>query len=155
MPSEDVQTNLRMPADLKEALLAAAVRNNRSLSAEVVFRLVHSFSQDAGLLQAGEPEDMRREREALKLRHEVMLGRRSMLEAIIAFKEQMVSTLDSEKDMEAIKVLHDDLVGLRQELRGVRDEITGMQGRLLEIETDLKLPEWPEGLVDLANKMPR
>ena len=155
MPSEDVQTNLRMPSDLKEALLAAAVRNNRSLSAEVVFRLVHSFSQDAGLLQEGEPEDMRREREALKLRHEVMLGRRSMLEAIIAFKEQMVSTLDSEKDLAAIKVLHDDLVGLRQELRGVRDEITGMQGRLHEIETDLKLPEWPEGLVALANKMPR
>lgn len=155
MPSEDVQTNLRMPAELKEALLAAAVRNNRSLSAEVVFRLVHSFSQDAGLLQAGELEDMRREREALKLRHEVMLGRRSMLEAIIAFKEQMVSALDSETDMEAIKVLHDDLVGLRQELREVRDEIAGMQGRLLEIETDLKLPEWPEGLVDLANKMPK
>jgi hypothetical protein len=43
MASEDVQTNLRLPADLKERLIAAADHYGRSLSAEVVYRLEESF----------------------------------------------------------------------------------------------------------------
>lgn len=44
MTSEDVQTNLRLPAKLKERLLEAAVQNKRSLSAEVSARLESSFN---------------------------------------------------------------------------------------------------------------
>lgn len=43
MASEDVQTNLRLPADLKERLQASATANNRSLSAEVASRLTASY----------------------------------------------------------------------------------------------------------------
>lgn len=43
MASEDVQTNLRLPADLKNRLQEAAAENNRSLSAEVTSRLSASF----------------------------------------------------------------------------------------------------------------
>lgn len=44
MASEDVQTNLRIPADLKDRLVASASENNRSLSAEVASRLEGSYT---------------------------------------------------------------------------------------------------------------
>ncbi|PRY03791.1 Arc family DNA-binding protein [Paraburkholderia sp. BL25I1N1] len=44
MPSEDIQTNLRLPIDLKERLKQAADASNRSMNAEVVARLEESFS---------------------------------------------------------------------------------------------------------------
>lgn len=44
MATEDVQTNLRLPADLKERLVASASENNRSLSAEVASRLEGSYA---------------------------------------------------------------------------------------------------------------
>lgn len=51
MSRVDVQTNLRLPADLKDRLQASAEANNRSLSAEVAFRLEASFS--SGPVKAG------------------------------------------------------------------------------------------------------
>lgn len=45
MASEDVQTNLRLPAALKDRLVASAAENNRSLSAEVASRLERSYSE--------------------------------------------------------------------------------------------------------------
>ncbi|OAJ61494.1 hypothetical protein A6V36_24285 [Paraburkholderia ginsengiterrae] len=47
MTSEDIQTNLRLPADLKERLKQAADASNRSMNAEVVARLEESFTGGA------------------------------------------------------------------------------------------------------------
>lgn len=47
MTSEDIQTNLRLPADLKERLKQAADTSNRSMNAEVVARLEESFTAGA------------------------------------------------------------------------------------------------------------
>ena len=47
MTSEDIQTNLRLPADLKERLREAAETSNRSMNAEVVARLEDSFTAGA------------------------------------------------------------------------------------------------------------
>lgn len=44
MTSEDIQTNLRLPADLKKRLKRAADTSNRSMNAEVVARLEESFA---------------------------------------------------------------------------------------------------------------
>lgn len=44
MATEDVQTNLRLPADLKNRLVLSAAENNRSLSAEVASRLEGSYA---------------------------------------------------------------------------------------------------------------
>jgi hypothetical protein len=44
MTSEDIQTNLRLPVDLKERLRQAADASNRSMNAEVVARLEESFA---------------------------------------------------------------------------------------------------------------
>lgn len=155
MASEDVQTNLRLPAELKESLQAAAARNNRSLSAEVAYRLVHSFTQDASLLQDGEREELRRERDALELRHEVMMGRVRMLETLIALKKQMLSNLAADADMAVIDALREELVSLREELETLADQVLSVRGRISEIVQDLELPEWPDGLKKLANKMPK
>lgn len=43
MATEDVQTNLRIPADLKEHLQKAAEASGRSLSAEVAYRVAKGF----------------------------------------------------------------------------------------------------------------
>lgn len=44
MTREDPQMKLRLPAELKDRLAAAADDNSRSLNAEVVLRLEESFS---------------------------------------------------------------------------------------------------------------
>lgn len=44
MTTEDVQTNIRLPIDLKERLVEVAAQNKRSLSAEVAARLEGSLS---------------------------------------------------------------------------------------------------------------
>lgn len=44
MTSEDIQTNLRLPANLKTKLKRAADANKRSTNAEVVARLEESFT---------------------------------------------------------------------------------------------------------------
>jgi len=46
MTSEDIQTNLRLPADLKVKLKRAADANQRSTNAEVVARLEQTFAWD-------------------------------------------------------------------------------------------------------------
>ncbi len=43
MASEDIQTNLRLPAELKDRLQASAERSERSLSAQVAYLLGRAF----------------------------------------------------------------------------------------------------------------
>lgn len=43
----DPQFKLRLPPDLKDALEAAAQRNNRSVSAEILARLADTFRYDS------------------------------------------------------------------------------------------------------------
>lgn len=47
MTSEDIQTNLRLPADLKKRLKRAADASNRSMNAEVIARLEGSFENSS------------------------------------------------------------------------------------------------------------
>lgn len=50
MSSEDVQTNLRLPAELKERLVSVAAANKRSLSAEVTARLEQSLQEPSAVM---------------------------------------------------------------------------------------------------------
>lgn len=45
MTARDVQTNIRLPEDLKARLIEAARANQRSMGAEIVARLQASFEQ--------------------------------------------------------------------------------------------------------------
>jgi len=80
MASEDVQTNLRLPADLKDRLQSSASENNRSLSAEVASRLEASYRSSEGLVTKAEFEDSLR-RAALRFESEQIMsaGIRTML----------------------------------------------------------------------------
>jgi hypothetical protein len=51
MSRDDPQTNIRLPADLKDALTKKARENNRSMSAEIVYRLAESFKDVGALTQ--------------------------------------------------------------------------------------------------------
>lgn len=44
MARDDIQTNLRLPADLKDSLIEAAERGQRTLTAEIVTRLRESLA---------------------------------------------------------------------------------------------------------------
>ncbi|MCA8003144.1 Arc family DNA-binding protein [Burkholderia metallica] len=46
MARDEPQTNLRIPAALKERLVDASVKSKRSLTAEIVARLEESFASD-------------------------------------------------------------------------------------------------------------
>ena len=52
MANDDVQTNLRIPGDLKDQLQASAETAGRSLSAEVAYRIGRAFELQAGLDKA-------------------------------------------------------------------------------------------------------
>lgn len=45
MATDDIQTNLRLPSNLKKRLKHAADASNRSMNAEVVARLEESFEK--------------------------------------------------------------------------------------------------------------
>jgi predicted DNA-binding protein len=49
MAKFDIQTNLRLPSELKEQLLTAAAANTRTLTAEIVARLKASFEDSKAL----------------------------------------------------------------------------------------------------------
>lgn len=51
MPTPSEQTNLRLPADLKQWLAAQAQANHRSLNGEVVYRLQESRRKDEAARQ--------------------------------------------------------------------------------------------------------
>lgn len=46
MTARDVQTNIRLPEDLKARLIEAARANQRSMGAEIVARLQQSFERE-------------------------------------------------------------------------------------------------------------
>lgn len=54
MAFEDVQTNIRLPSDLKDRLVASAVENKRSLSAEVASRLERTYLVTPGMRPGGD-----------------------------------------------------------------------------------------------------
>lgn len=151
----DVQTNLRLPAELKEALLAAATRNNRSLSAEVIFRLAHSFSEDAGLLQPSEPEELRRERGNLLVRLDVALGRLSTLEALEDMNRSQMDALRKLGYPGNPSAMEHEGVNLRRQMRPLQEQIDGINARLREIDQDLQLPGIPAAVTALADRLPR
>lgn len=47
MARDEPQTNLRIPAPLKERLIEASVKSKRSLTAEIVARLEESLAHDS------------------------------------------------------------------------------------------------------------
>lgn len=155
MASEDVQTNLRIPADLKEELLAAAARNNRSLSAEVVFRLVHSFRQDPEVLQPGEAVALVKEREALMLQLDVVSARLSTMSFAADMKTEMLRLATDRGDKDAVQRLEEERQGLLREMDTAAKRVTDLKGRIAEIEADLKLPDWPGAVAKYENKWPK
>lgn len=68
MTSEDVQTNLRLPAELKERVVKAAAQNKRSLSAEVAARLEESFHNESAkpMMKLSDLADMDRLAELMR-----------------------------------------------------------------------------------------
>jgi len=76
MARTDPQVNLRLPADLKERLEAAAAATGRSLTAEVVWRLQETFeADDADPLSEAEL-DVRLRELGEQLRHVELVQRR-------------------------------------------------------------------------------
>ncbi|CAN7705436.1 TraY domain-containing protein [Acidovorax sp. LjRoot66] len=81
MASEDVQTNLRLPGDLKDRLVASAAESNRSLSAEAASRLEDSFRN-----RAFADVVMDQAQQIRELRAKVMEGNFTMVVALKALE---------------------------------------------------------------------
>lgn len=73
MASEDVQTNLRLPVELKDRLVSSAIANNRSLSAETSLRLAQSYD-DASPEMARLISDLQTQLEAMQRSEIAYLG---------------------------------------------------------------------------------
>lgn len=100
MASEDVQTNLRLPADLKDRLVASAAENNRSLSAEVSSRLSASYEEPVEEY-ATKSQLERIFKKIAREQNEVMLGIslvRDMLGSYVKVLFARLSKADQSKD---------------------------------------------------------
>lgn len=98
MASEDVQTNLRLPADLKERLVASAAESNRSLSAEVASRLEASYQRTDGFVTKEDFDDtMRRIAGSYEADQAVMASVRTMLaNNVVRLYEHLPESLRTE-----------------------------------------------------------
>lgn len=155
MASEDVQTNLRLPAELKNALLAAAEKNNRSLSAEVAFRLIHSFRQDHTLLQEGERVKMEQERRQLEMVRELLLNRISTYKLTLKVHGDRAALDDPALTMTQREKRLQEYRELSAAIDAAEHALARNQERLREIDADLRLPDLSADLLRLANEMPR
>ena len=140
MSREDVQTNLRLPADLKERLQQAAEKNNRSLSAEVTHRLESSFIKIA----VGERELVHRfEEHLIKLqsRVEILDMRREMIRnridgvsirtRLVNREIELLQARPDHPDNDAMaKAAKAELAVGRQELKSLKEDLDALtQGR--------------------------
>lgn len=121
MARTDPQVNLRMPADLKDRLDAAALANQRSLTAEVIRRLDESFEPE----RSGGIERLEEAMEAL--RRSVEEGRRHFEEVEKPTIEEALMTGKILRFI-AVNGLDDEMHAMLKEI--VADEGDGRQERL-------------------------
>lgn len=106
MAKDDVQTNVRIPLALKEALQTAASEAGRSFTTEMVYRLAGSFDPAEGLVLRHRLEevfllkrDIDRERRHLEyLEHERLAGpelqqSREVIERLESLKERVLQDI--------------------------------------------------------------
>ncbi|MES2187978.1 MAG: Arc family DNA-binding protein [Pseudomonadota bacterium] len=132
--TEDVQTNLRLPSDLKDRVVRAAAQANRSLSAEVAHRLEESFAR------AG--EDLKREIdskiEAIQARLEMLVLRRTIVESRFEGQRERLGRLASESQRMAETAKTDAEFAAAEakvaEIGDVERQIDVLQNDMKEIE---------------------
>lgn len=147
MASEDVQTNLRLPADLKDRLQASATENNRSLSAEVTSRLTSSFDglSISGDIAAHFTRESQRMAESIESLKGLLRRTQQMFGLFMGyFREKGISLTSSEQ--EDFVALHREIVvatkepdidDLFSELEAWRHKIIELEERLVHLGTDL------------------
>ena len=144
MASEDVQTNLRLPVDLKDRLVASAAENNRSLSAEVTSRLEASFEPmgASGDFVAYFSRESLRMTEAIDTLKDLLRRSSEMFGLFMGyFREKGMSLTSSERE---------DLALLQHEITKATKE-PDIESLILELEsTQLKLHALDERLAQLG-----
>ncbi|QPS09656.1 MULTISPECIES: Arc family DNA-binding protein [Delftia] len=143
MASEDVQTNLRLPADMKNRLQEAAAANNRSLSAEVTSRLSASFntaSASGDLAEFFAQEALRANESVRELKN--LLRRCSQMFGLFMgyFRAKGLSLTSSEQE-DLVQLQHDmsaategpDVKTLLLELEGLQEKVRFIDQRLAHL----------------------
>lgn len=141
MASDDVQTNLRIPADLKDRLTRSAEINNRSLSAEVTSRLAASFEESRvpsrQAIEAQVGVALARA-DTLSLRADLLLSRmdniRIRMQLISSEVEQLTRNAKSDADFVKVEAGTAEFNELEEEIRGLYD-----QAQALNAERDTEL----------------
>lgn len=87
MAIEDIQTNLRLPSNLKEQLQASADQAGRSLSAEAAHRLALSYELETVVA------DLRGALGSLQSQHQTVLNSVDTLRANLRVRERDIATL--------------------------------------------------------------
>jgi predicted nucleic acid-binding Zn-ribbon protein len=157
MASDDIQTNLRIPANLKDRLTETATANNRSLSAEVVSRLEASFGNTSNPI-ADLDTFLRLQQDTIQSRVETVDLRidlvKARLAAIVAkqqkidqriatlektpdkemtdedFAELQATTAESQATLQEMEALGRDIESLAETRRILIADIIGIQDRL-------------------------
>lgn len=143
-----------LPQELRDALSDAAGRNQRSFSDELVFRLVHSFGHDPGVLPSWERAGMIQERDHLTLLIETLrLRKDGLMRDMDAHERTMRLELET-ANADLQRALQATWHDLKHEQEEVAHRIKDIGGRLREIDADLKLPGIP-AIEALMAKMPR
>ncbi|MEJ8296151.1 Arc family DNA-binding protein [Delftia tsuruhatensis] len=144
MASDDVQTNLRLPANLKERLVASAAESNRSLSAEVASRLEQSYAAREDSLTKTELREMFSE---MAVQHETEIASQTVLRDLLAtYVAMLYQALPPDPEKEA-------RYGLAYEL--ARDLTTDGNPKLEEILGKLFNSNAPGAMKSLSSMIRR
>ncbi|WP_084153868.1 Arc family DNA-binding protein [Simplicispira psychrophila] len=145
MASEDVQTNLRLPADLKDRLVAAANENNRSLSAEAAYRLEESFSEKGSHIVVFE-QIMEKHIGELKSRIEMLDLRRDMIRTRVDSARVRSRLVEREIELARLRPEHQENDVL---LRAAGVEMDAVEDELKTLAKDLRqLDQVRQALLD-------
>ncbi|WP_416820267.1 Arc family DNA-binding protein [Delftia tsuruhatensis] len=161
MATEDVQTNLRLPADLKDRLQEAAAENNRSLSAEVTSRLSASFSAASvsGELVAHFSQEALRARESVQDLKKLLRRCTQMFGLFMGYFRAKGLSLTSSEQEDLVELQRDigaateepDVKTLIRELEGLQQKARAIDERLAHLGS----PIGPEKKAEIDALMAR
>lgn len=140
MPKQDLQTNIRLPASLKDKITEAAQLSGRTFTAELVWRLKSSFGSSATFMlidrRTTEFMTLRDRYEQLELEEETLRGRLAELDgekSAAATSERKILQKAAERIAEERAVMQTQLQRINDELTHLLDELVVRAKKALEM----------------------
>lgn len=127
--TEDVQTNLRLPAKLKDRLQEVAKASGRTLTAEVVHRLEASLGQPTSLNRPEADSEVWEQLRTLRAQENRLTAHRTSL---LKLREELVANAPRDGDGNVTKEARDQMWRIGSDVYQIESELHALNKRLDE-----------------------